>query len=211
MSAVQPLPVAVCSPHAVVRTGLKALLRRHPERFRVVPPPDGPQRENPGVVLYDVYALRGGDDELAELLRQTSARVVAVGRELRPDLTSRALAAGVDGSVALGADEKELVDAVQSAAGSRGAAREKARAAVSAARNGGPGGKFGLSARESDVLALIVQGLTNKQIADRLFLSINSVKTYVRNAYGKIGAANRSQAVGWAIRNGFGSAAEDAS
>ncbi|HEX5087919.1 MAG TPA: response regulator transcription factor [Nocardioides sp.] len=210
MSAVQPLPVAVCSPHPVVRTGLKALLRRHPERFRVVPAPDGPDREDPGVVLYDVYALRSGDDELADLLRQTSARVVAVGRELRPDLTSRALAAGVDGSVALGADEKELVEAVQAAAGPR-AARETTRAPVSVARSGRLGERFGLSARESDVLALIVQGLTNKQIADRLFLSINSVKTYVRNAYGKIGAANRSQAVGWAIRNGFAAAADDAS
>lgn len=209
MSATQPLQVAVCSPHPVVRTGLQALLRRHPDRFLIVPAPDGPQHEDPGVVLYDVFALRGGDTELTELLRQTSARVIAVGRELRPDLTSRALAAGVDGSVSLGADEDELVEAVESAGSGRAAPVANRGPAVSITRAGRLGAKFGLSARETDVLALIVQGLTNKQIADRLFLSINSVKTYVRNAYGKIGAANRSQAVGWAIRHGFGTSAEE--
>jgi DNA-binding NarL/FixJ family response regulator len=210
MSVAEPLPVAVCSPHPVVRTGLKALLGRYPDRFRIVPPPDGPQREDPGVVLYDVFALRKSDDELTRLLEQTRARVIAVGRELRPDLTTRALAAGVDSSVALGADEDELLEAVTSALGRvRG---EGTRApVVPIARAERLGARFGLSPRETDVLGLIVLGLTNKQIADRLFLSINSVKTYVRNAYGKIGAANRSQAVGWAIRNGFGAATEDGS
>jgi DNA-binding NarL/FixJ family response regulator len=210
MSAAGPLPVAVCSPHPVVRSGLKAVLRRHPERFRIVPPPDGPENDDADVVLYDVFALRSGDDELAELLKQTSARVIAVGRELRPDLTSRALAAGVDGSVSLGAEENELVEAVESAGNGRGAGETPRAPAVSALRVGRLGAAFGLSAREADVISLIVQGLTNKQIADRLFLSINSVKTYVRNAYGKIGAANRSQAVGWAIQNGFGTAVDDA-
>ena len=208
MSVAEPLPVAVCSPHPVVRTGLKALLGRHPDRFRIVPPPDGPHREDPGVVLYDVFALRSGDDELTRLLERTSARVIAVGRELRPDLTTRALAAGVDGSVALGADVEQLVEAVESAVAGRGSAEPSRSAAVPIARPDRPGARFGLSPREADVLGLIVLGLTNKQIADRLFLSINSVKTYVRNAYGKIGAANRSQAVGWAIRHGFGPTAE---
>ena len=211
MSAAEPLAVAVCSPHPVVLTGLEAVLGRHPDRFRIVPPPDGPEREEPGVVLYDVFALRRGDDELTRLLEQTSARVIAVGRELRPDLTTRALAAGVDGSVALGADEDELVEAVASARADGGRNGTTRAPVVPIARSGRLGARFGLSPREADVLGLIVLGLTNKQIADRLFLSINSVKTYVRNAYGKIGAANRSQAVGWAIRNGFETTAEDGS
>jgi DNA-binding NarL/FixJ family response regulator len=211
VSAGQPLPVAVCSPHPVVRTGLKTLLGRHPDRFRIVPPPDGPEREDPGVVLYDVFALRSGDDELTRLLERTSARVIAVGRELRPDLTTRALAAGVDGSVALGADEEQLVEAVVSAVAGRVPGEATRAPAVQLARADRLGAQFGLSPRETDVLGLMVQGLTNKQIAARLFLSINSVKTYVRNAYGKIGAANRSQAVGWAIRHGFGTTAENSS
>ena len=57
--------------------------------------------------------------------------------------------------------------------------------------------------REVQVLTLIAQGRTNRDVADELFLSPNSIKTYVRTAYRKIGATSRSQAVSWAIRNGF--------
>ena len=53
------------------------------------------------------------------------------------------------------------------------------------------------------MLTLIAQGRTNREVADELFLSPNSIKTYVRTAYRKIGASSRSQAVSWAIRNGF--------
>ena len=66
-----------------------------------------------------------------------------------------------------------------------------------------PGRAHGLSARESEVLALIAQGLSNQEIADGAFLSINSVKTYIRSAYRKIGVERRTQAVLWATGNGF--------
>lgn len=52
-------------------------------------------------------------------------------------------------------------------------------------------------------MALIAQGLSNQAIADRAFRSINSVKTCVRTAYRKIGVSSRSQAVIWAMANGF--------
>jgi two-component system, NarL family, response regulator LiaR len=60
-----------------------------------------------------------------------------------------------------------------------------------------------LTAREAEVLTMIATGMTNQQIADRSYLSINTVKSYVRKAYRKIGAERRSQAVRWAIDNGF--------
>ena len=66
-----------------------------------------------------------------------------------------------------------------------------------------PGRSFGLTQRESEVLALITQGLTNQEIADRAYISINSVKTYVRTAYRKIGVTRRSQAVSWGMQHGF--------
>jgi NarL family two-component system response regulator LiaR len=66
-----------------------------------------------------------------------------------------------------------------------------------------PGKHQGLSARESEVLGLITAGLTNKEIADTFNLSINSVKSYIRHAYQKMGVESRSQAVAWGYRNGF--------
>ena len=60
-----------------------------------------------------------------------------------------------------------------------------------------------LTGREQDVIRMITRGLTNQEIASELYLSINSVKTYVRSAYRKIGASHRSHAVIWGVRNGF--------
>ena len=71
-----------------------------------------------------------------------------------------------------------------------------------AARGGGRARELPeLSEREAQVLALIVEGLTNQEIADRVFVSINSVKTYIRSAYRKIGVNSRSQAVAWGLRH----------
>ena len=69
--------------------------------------------------------------------------------------------------------------------------------------SGFPGKEFGFSRRESQVLALIVQGRTNQEIAAECFLSINSIKTYIRSAYRKVGISHRAQAVAWAMQNGF--------
>ena len=64
-----------------------------------------------------------------------------------------------------------------------------------------PGKGAKLSAREAEVLALITQGYTNNDIASRSYLSINSVKSYIRSAYRKIGVERRSQAVRWGMEN----------
>jgi DNA-binding NarL/FixJ family response regulator len=191
-----PLLVAVLSPQAVVQHGLVDLLSRHPDRVVVVPYPDGHQ---PDVVLFDVVDLVDGDlSRLQHLLSSTSAKVLALDRELRPDLAARALAIGADGAFSMGVSELELVHAIESAvAGDDGAGPEDS--------DGRPrlGADVGLTAREVEVLTLIAQGRTNRDIAAALYLSPNSIKTYVRTAYRKIGATSRSRAVAWAIRNGF--------
>lgn len=185
-----PLTVAVVSPQAIVRHGLVGLLGRHPDRVTVVPYPDG---VDPDVLLYDVLALIHDDAlDLGDVVRSASGRVLAVSRDLRPELVSRAVAAGVDGFFSIGASEDELLEAVEAAA--RGETRS---------HTARPGAQVGLTDRETEVLTLIAQGHTNQEIARTLFLSPNSIKTYVRTAYRKIGATSRSQAVSWAIRNGF--------
>jgi DNA-binding CsgD family transcriptional regulator len=61
----------------------------------------------------------------------------------------------------------------------------------------------GLSSREAEILALIVQGLSNEEIAERMFLSINTVKSYIRSAYRKAAVNTRAQALLWGVDNGF--------
>lgn len=60
-----------------------------------------------------------------------------------------------------------------------------------------------LTPRELSVLQLIASGYSNREICDELYLSINSVKTYVRSAYRRIGIESRAQAILWGIRNGL--------
>lgn len=156
------------------------------------------------VVLYDVVALQHGDgSDLVRLVKETDAAVLAVSRELRPDLADRALEKGVDGAVSLAATSEEIQRAVlAAAAGDLMGDGEPG----SLDYTGNPDARAGagiLSERESDVLALVAAGHSNDEIARRLFLSINTVKTYVRSAYRKIGASSRAQAVGWALEHGF--------
>ncbi|WP_309648576.1 helix-turn-helix transcriptional regulator [Nocardioides sp.] len=69
--------------------------------------------------------------------------------------------------------------------------------------DGSTASTLALSAREAQVIGLIVQGLSNDEIAATVFLSINSVKTYIRTAYRKIGVTRRAQAVVWGMTHGF--------
>jgi DNA-binding NarL/FixJ family response regulator len=201
------LRVAVLSPQHVVQTGLVATLLSHPDRFRVVRPPDGPEHEDPDVVLYDVIALLEGGKDLAYLIDHTFSKVLAVGRDLRPDLVARALRTGADGFFDIGASEAEVIQAVESAGtgwkqGDPGD-DPTVGATGSTAGRAATGDDAGLTQQEHRVLAGIARGLSNQQIAAEMFLSINSIKTYVRQTYRKIGVNSRSQAVGWALQRGF--------
>ena len=180
--------VGIVSSQDLLARGLEAMLRDFPDRVVLVPV------EQAEVVLYDVLGVhRTNGADLAQLVRERTPVIVAISRDLRPDLRARALAAGADGWISMSATGVEIVEAIEAAA-------------AGAELPGGPdrlGQREGLTAREIEVLALITQGMSNVDIADKLYLSINSVKTYIRSAYGKIGATSRSRAVTWCLLNGF--------
>ncbi|MCW2772515.1 MAG: regulatory protein LuxR [Nocardioides sp.] len=172
----------------VLGKGLVAMLAEHPGRSVIVDAHDA------DVVLYDVLGLHRSDGtDLDELLGRDTGVVVAISRDLRPDLRARALARGAHGWVSMSARSDELIDAVEAAAWG--------------APLPGPedplGRDMGLTDREVEVLSLVTQGLSNNEIAVRLFLSINSVKSYIRSAYAKIGVRSRTQAVAWCLLHGF--------
>jgi len=66
-----------------------------------------------------------------------------------------------------------------------------------------PGRREGLTDREAEILALITQGKSNADVARLTYLSPNTVKSYIRTVYRKIGAASRTQAVLWGVDHGF--------
>lgn len=194
-----PSRVAVVSPLAVVATGLEALLEQHPDEVRVVPLSTAADDDDPDVIVYDAIGLHDGDGaDLDFLVHETTAAVLVVSQDLRPDLASRALAKGADGFFSLGVDDAELLAAVLGATTGdehpmEGDADVEHRL----------GHDVGLTPREIDVLTQITQGLSNQEIAQRSYLSINSVKTYIRSAYRRIGVSSRAQAVVWCLQHGF--------
>ncbi|MFC6043076.1 DNA-binding response regulator [Nocardioides hankookensis] len=200
------------SPQPLTTEGFAGILSRHPDRFQLVTSTTWrdqlDEEQEPDVVLYDVLGLVHGDgSDLDYLVKETGSAVFAVGRDLRPALLSQALEQGVDGFFSEDVTEDELLAAIDSAMtgwlpGDDGP-DPVVGSSTSAQRAQHLGTDLGLSKRESQVLALVAQGLGNDEIADRLFLSINSVKSYIRTAYRKIGVTTRSQAAVWAIEHGF--------
>lgn len=202
-----PVTVTLVDDFEVVVRGVAAMLAPFDDRIEVVEMAlDAPITRDVDVVLFDTFGQ--GEvhvDDIQALVDNPHARNVAVYTfNFSNELIATARSRGVNGylSKTLGADE--LVDALERI--SQGevviAGPPTSRRSRTSTR-GWPGKERGLTEREAEVLTLATQGLTNAEIAERLFISVNSVKTHVRHLYRKIDVHNRAQAVAWGIDNGF--------
>ena len=199
-----PITVAVVNDYEMVVAGVAAMLSQHPDRVRVVEIDTGmPVVSDVDVILYDTFGQVQGDGvDLEELVRGSGALVVIFSWNLQPELVRKAIDRGASGylSKALSADQMiSAIEAVHAGQVVVPASEDPVEDAV----GDWPGREQGLTAREAEVIALITQGLSNQEIAERTYLSINSVKTYIRTAYRKVGVSRRSQAVAWGMRHGF--------
>jgi len=193
--------VFVVTDQTVVRVGLMAMLESDDVRADVSTGVDGCLHAQADLVLFDVALLDKDPRAVEPWLASPGATVVAVCSESRPDLTARAVCAGIEWGITLGVTAAELRDVV------RGVAAGVLAETANATRwriEPYPGEACGLSPREAEVLELIASGMSNAMIATHLSVSINSVKSYIRLAYRKINVTSRSQAVAWAIRRGLG-------
>ena len=200
-----PIRVAVVNDYEIVVAGVAAMLAPHHERVSVVELDSGlPVLSDVDVILYDTFGQIQGDGvDLEDLVHGSDARVVIFSWNLQPELVRKAIGRGAAGYLSKGMTAAEIVTGLEAV--HEGETVTPRESAESADRGAGewPGREHGLTARESEVLALITQGLSNQEIAQRTYLSINSVKTYIRTAYRKIDVSRRSQAVAWGMRHGF--------
>jgi DNA-binding NarL/FixJ family response regulator len=193
--------------YEVVAAGLQKMLAPYADRVRVVELDSLlPVYSEVDVLLYDAFGRERVTGPVEAVINETDAKVVFYTWHLEPELVQDALGKGAVACISKTLDAVEVVAALEKVHGgsvvvSDGDPGVTGKAEIT--QGDWPGRDHGLSARESEVLALIAQGLSNQEVAERAYLSINSVKTYIRSAYRKIGVARRTQAVLWATQHGF--------
>ncbi len=160
------------------------------------------ERLEPDVMILDLRMPDLGGLAVLDKLRTSrpEIRIIVMTASEQASTLLDAIAAGAAGYLSKSLSAGELVARLVAIHDSE---RPAGPADQEEATHTWPGQSMGLSEREAEMLTFIVRGLTNEDIAARAYLSINTVKTYIRTAYRKIGVTSRSQAVAWGFRNGF--------
>jgi len=200
-----PLRVALVNDYEVVARGVVGMLRSYSNRIRVVELDLNKQvDEHVDIALYDTFAGTQGDSAAVHQLARNASvgSVVVYSWNLDPAHVTAVLRNGADGYVSKGLPAAKLVAALEAIH----AKSEPVHLGLNArpvVAGDWPGREEGLTEREAEVLALITQGLSNLEIAERTHLSINSIKTYIRSCYRAIGVTSRTNAVLWGVEHGF--------
>ncbi len=201
--------VLLTDDHRVVRQGIKMVLDLDPELEVVGEASNGEealrlaQRLKPDVVLMDLMMPEmDGASATAAIRRQfPQIRVIALTSYREDDLVHRVIQAGATGYLLKSVSGIDLAQAIRAAhAGRPTLAPEATQALINAAtKPAAPG--HDLSARERDVLALMVKGLSNTEIAHRLTISQATVKGHVSNILAKLGVTSRTEAVALTVEH----------
>jgi DNA-binding NarL/FixJ family response regulator len=205
-SPVAPILVAIVNDYDVVAAGVARMLDDYRERVLVAEIDTNLGVEDPvDVVLYDNFAQPETDrDEVSALVANPCARrVVVYTWNFHPRLVEDARRRGVDGYLSKALPARDLVGALEAVHAGQVVVSQAPQRARSAPGLEWPGRSEGLTDRESEILALITQGMSNAEVADLAYLSPNTVKSYIRTIYRKIGVSSRTQAVLWGVRHGF--------
>ena len=202
--------VAIADDHRVVRVGLEQLLATFDD-VELVGSADGGEaaatlvaETKPDVMLLD---LSMPDVDGIEVTRRAasaspSTRVVLFTSFSDREQILQALDAGAIGYLLKDAEPEAIHDALRAAARGEAPLAPKAAAELLAARSERSAGGVELTARERDVLQLVIAGDANKQIARKLGISEKTVKGHLTNLFQRIGVQDRTQAALWAERNG---------
>jgi DNA-binding NarL/FixJ family response regulator len=198
--------VALVDDYDVVVIGVAQMLDPYRDRV-VIAELDANEsvQDNVDIVLYDSFAQPESDhEEISVLIDNPRARrVVMYTWNFHPDLVRSARQQGVHGYLSKTLPARDLVAALEAVHAGEIVVSEPPPRPRSTSGLNWPGRGEGLSDRESEVLALIVQGKSNREVATLAYLSPNTVKSYIRSIYRKINVASRTQAVLWGVKNGF--------
>jgi two-component system nitrate/nitrite response regulator NarL len=185
-------------PYPVVAAGLKSALER---RARIHFGPSPPQDDVPASAIFD----SGGAEGLSEGLKRIQETnpgisILVFNLHVNLPLARAALRLGARGFVHAGMEPEQIARAVEVAAGGEVVAPRKLLEFLIA--NEDPADLDSLTPRQRDILVLVAEGLSNSQIAKRLFLSESTVKQHLRATYKSLGVKDRKEASKF-LNNGY--------
>lgn len=205
----EQIRVLIVDDHDMVRKGLIVLLENFSD-FKVVGDVNSGDaavamcRElNPHVVLMDMMMPHMDGVTATRRVREIcpDTQVIALTSFTDEESVQNALKAGAISFLMKNVSGDELAEAVRKASGGKPTLAPEAAQALIAATTRPPGLGHDLTEREREVLALMVEGLNNREIGERLVISSATVKNHVSNILSKLGTSSRTQAVAQAVEN----------
>jgi DNA-binding NarL/FixJ family response regulator len=206
MKKTSPIRILVADDHFVVRMGLTAMVNTESDMEIVAEASDGAEaielfaQFNPDVTLLDVRMPAINGIEVAAAIRKQNeaARILMLSALNGDEDIHKALEAGASGYVLKNATEEKLIPAIRAvAAGQRWIPQDVANRLWSRRLF------QELTARELQVLNKLIKGMANKQIADAMNISENTVKGFLKNILSKLHVTDRTEAVAVAIQRGI--------
>ena len=210
------IQVVIADDHPVVREGLRSLILTAADMEVVGEAGTGAeaveraQALQPEVMLLDIRMPGGNGLAVLERIKTVSpdTSVIMVTMHDDPDYISRAIAAGAAGYVLKEASRQDFLTAIRtvlkpSAAPTPVLLSKTQRAAFNAAQASAPSGAVSISPVERELLLLLADGLSNREISAQLHCSLGTVKNYLQNLFNTLQVSDRTRAVVEAIRLGL--------
>jgi len=212
MNTTQPMRlirVMIVDDHAMVRKGLVAFLKNEPALELVGEAGDGREaiecceQLQPDVILMDLVMPDLGGVAATRTIHQRwpQVQVIALTSFQEKELVQDALQAGAIGYLLKNVSGEELADAIRQAYVGRPTLAPEAVQALIQPPSEAESMAADLTRREQEVLALLVKGMSNPEIAEKLVISRATVKVHISSILSKLGVASRAEAISVAIQN----------
>jgi len=206
---IRPIRVLIVDDHAMVRKGLTAFLKNEPGLELVGEACDGREaiqaceQLRPDVILMDLVMPELGGVAATRTIHQRwpHVQVLALTSFQEKELVQDALQAGAIGYLLKNLSGEELAEAIRQAYSGKPTLAPEAMQALIQPPSEAESLAADLTRREQEVLALLVKGMSNPEIAGRLFISRATVKVHISSILSKLGVANRAEAISLAIQN----------
>lgn len=201
------IKILIADSNELIREGVKAVVKKSDD-LRIVAEASGSnelreriQKNNIDVVIIDYSQPEFNVEDIRNILSfQPRIKILALTEKCESLTITNALKAGLDGHILYCCDRNEITDAIRSVANGDKFYCGKVLDVMNGNSMTSSCAPIALSPREIEIISLIADGLSNKQIADKLFLSAHTVMTHRKNIMSKLGVNNTAGIVMYAVK-----------